>query len=258
MTINSVGSQSTVTTLKFLPVETNVKPFTGQDEDYSVRPFLSMCENVMRQSGTTDDVDKIAFVRSRLAPGSRALKMMQSVTFLPRNLGADYELFKKKMLRVFSGSTETPLMQQLYSIVEKVLEGPRTEDPWDASIPAGDQMESCMRVLKEQDWGVAPDKTTITFDSLSKFFEVFFLLFNVKGRTRHAFQSLPYGPNDSFDVLITAAENKMKEGECDAPVAVAITDEVPVESYAAVVKSCPEVCSYCSKTGHTENRCFKR
>lgn len=258
MTINSVDSQSTVTTLKFLPVETSVKPFTGQDEDYSVRTFLSMCENVMRQSGTTDDVDKIAFVRSRLAPGSRALKMMQSVTFLPRNLGSDYELFKKKMLRVFGGSAETPLMQQLNSIVEKISEGPRTEDPWDASIPAGEQMESCMRVLQEQGWGVAPDKTTITFDSLSKFFEVFFLLFNVKGRTRHALQSLPYGPNDSFDALITAAENKMKEGKGDTPVAMAITDDVPVESYAAVVKGRPEVCSYCSKTGHTDKRCFKR
>lgn len=76
VTINSVDSQSTVTRLDFLPVETNVKPFTGQDEDYSVRTFLSMCENVMWQSGTTDDVHKIAFVRSRLAPGSRALKIM--------------------------------------------------------------------------------------------------------------------------------------------------------------------------------------
>lgn len=61
---------------------------------------------------------------------------------------------------------------------------------------------------------------------------------------------------DSFDALITAAENKMKEGKGDAPVTVVITDEVPVESYSAVVGSHREVCSYCSRTGYIEKRCF--
>lgn len=259
MTSLNGGQQSTSRTYKFLPAEGNVRPFTGQDKDYSVRTFLTMCEDVMRQSGTTDDADKISFVRSKLAPGSRALNMMQSVTFLARNLGPNYDLFKEKMLRVFGGGAETSLIKQISSVVDNIEHGLRTEEPWDASIPAGEEMESCMRALKEQGWGETPNGTTITFDNLSKFFEIFFLLFHVRGKARQAFQSLPYGPDDSFDALITAAESKLGEGKGGvASVATAGIEETPVESYAAVVGSHPKVCSYCNKIGHLERRCLKR
>lgn len=81
VTINSIDSQSTTKTLKSRPPDTNVMLFTGQDENYLVCKFHYMCEDVIWQLGMTDNMDKIT-LRSRLVPGSRALKMMQHVVFL--------------------------------------------------------------------------------------------------------------------------------------------------------------------------------
>ena len=258
MATNTVGSPVTAQTLKFLQTENTVRPFTGQDVDYSVYTFMTMCEDVLRHSGTTDDADKIAFVRSKLVPGSRAQRMMEGVSFLSRNLGQNYDLFKEKMLRIFGGGAETTLLKQIISIVESIENGGKVENPWDASIPAGKQMESCLRVLREQGWCEGPNNTIITFENLSKFFEIFFLLFQVHGKARHAFLSLNYTPNDRFDVLVSTAESKLKEGKEGASVAATVTENVPVESYAAVVGRRPLVCSYCNKAGHHEKRCLKR
>ncbi|MPD01885.1 hypothetical protein E2C01_097433 [Portunus trituberculatus] len=205
MATNTVGSPVTAQTVKFLQTENTARPFTGQDVDYSVYTFMTMCEDVLRRSGTTDDADKIAFVRSKLVPGSRAQRMMEGVSFLSRNLGQHYDLFKEKMLRIFffffgGVGAETTLLKQIISIVESIEKGGKVENPWDASIPAGKQMESCLRVLMEQGWCEGPNNTMTTFENLSKFFEIFFLLFQVHGKARHAFLSLNYTPNDRFDV----------------------------------------------------------
>ncbi len=82
-----------------------------------------MSKDFIRQSGTTDDVDKIAFVRSRLVLGSKALKMMKSVPFVARNVGLDYELFKEKMLQIFGGRAETTVTKQIRAIVEGIESG---------------------------------------------------------------------------------------------------------------------------------------
>ncbi|MPC84380.1 hypothetical protein E2C01_079118 [Portunus trituberculatus] len=87
MATNTVGSPVTVQTVKFLQTENTLRPFTDQDVDYSVYTFMTMCEDVLRYSGTTDDADKIASVRSKLAPGSRVQRMMEGISFLSRNLG---------------------------------------------------------------------------------------------------------------------------------------------------------------------------
>lgn len=62
--------------------------------------------------------------------------MMQSDTPLLLESWAELWTLLEKMLRAFGCSTEIFLKQQINTIVEKVLEGPRPEYLWDASMPA--------------------------------------------------------------------------------------------------------------------------
>ncbi len=59
----------------------SVREFTADYADYSAQQFITLCEDVMKGSTVTTDGDRISFVRSSLAPGSRALHVMQTSLF---------------------------------------------------------------------------------------------------------------------------------------------------------------------------------
>ncbi len=63
---------------RVIPTHINIRQFSGSDAGYTARPFLDLCEAVIVNSSMTEDYDKIAFMRSRLLQGSRALILMQS------------------------------------------------------------------------------------------------------------------------------------------------------------------------------------
>ncbi len=65
-------------TIKLLPTSASVRAGLGIEVDYSAREFIRQCEDVISNSFVTDDEDIIAFVRSRLQPGSRACNLMQA------------------------------------------------------------------------------------------------------------------------------------------------------------------------------------
>ena len=54
--------------IKLLPTSPQVKAYSGTDPTFSAREFISQCEDVMTNSMVTEDIDKISFLRSRLAP----------------------------------------------------------------------------------------------------------------------------------------------------------------------------------------------
>ncbi len=60
--------------IKLLPTSAAVRVFLGTDLDYSAQEFIRQCEDVMTNSFATDNGDKIAFLRSRIQPGSRVYK----------------------------------------------------------------------------------------------------------------------------------------------------------------------------------------
>ncbi len=54
-----------------------IRQYSGSDKDYTARQFLDLREAAIVNSSVTEDHDKIAFIRSRLLPGSHASHMMQ-------------------------------------------------------------------------------------------------------------------------------------------------------------------------------------
>ncbi len=66
----------TPVSIRVFPTSFSVREFNAEDADYSAQEFITLCENVMKGSIVTSDEDRISFVCSRLAPGSRALHKM--------------------------------------------------------------------------------------------------------------------------------------------------------------------------------------
>ncbi len=67
--------------IQVIPKHISIRQFSGSDADYTARQFLDLCEAAIVNSSVTEDHDKIAFIRWRLLPGSRALVMMKSSAF---------------------------------------------------------------------------------------------------------------------------------------------------------------------------------
>ncbi len=89
--------------IRVIPTHISIRQFSGSDLDFSARQFLDLCESVIVNSSITEDHDKIAFIRSRLMPGSRALLLMQSSAFSAADIGTNYEVFKKNFIKIFFG-----------------------------------------------------------------------------------------------------------------------------------------------------------
>ncbi len=77
----SLTASMTTNTVKLIPTTASVRAFSGSDADYSAREFIRLCEDVMTNSYVTENADKIAFIRSRLQPGSHACSLMQASAF---------------------------------------------------------------------------------------------------------------------------------------------------------------------------------
>ena len=63
-------------TFKLLPTSASMHVFSGSDLGYTAREYISLCEDVMKNSDINDKGDQISFVRSCLQLGSRASHMM--------------------------------------------------------------------------------------------------------------------------------------------------------------------------------------
>ncbi len=87
--------------IRVIPTHTNIRQFAGSETDYTARQFLDLCESSIFNYSMTEGHDKIAFTRSRLLPGSRALNLMQSSAFPAGDIGVNYEIFKKNFIKIF-------------------------------------------------------------------------------------------------------------------------------------------------------------
>ncbi len=85
----AVGGQGLVpqAPIRVIPTDVSIRQFSGGDSDYTARQFLHLCEASIVHSSITEDHDKIAFVKSRLQPGFRALVLMQSSAFAVADMG---------------------------------------------------------------------------------------------------------------------------------------------------------------------------
>jgi len=88
---NPTNSMTSPSPIKILPTSTSVRQFSGTETDYSAQEFITLCEDVIQGSNVVTDQEVIAFVRSRLVLGSRALNMMLSSAFCAKDIGKNYE-----------------------------------------------------------------------------------------------------------------------------------------------------------------------
>ncbi len=72
----------------------------------------------MQNSAIREGPDKIAFIRSRLKPGSRALLMMQSSAFASADIGTDYDVFRENFITIFGGGNESSVVRQVAHTVD--------------------------------------------------------------------------------------------------------------------------------------------
>lgn len=249
--------------LKVLPTEAPVRRYTGEDEGYSARAYLKACEDAMRHAGTTEPADKIAFVRARLAPNSRAERLLQSVAFSAEVTGDDYETFKENFLRVFGGGAGTTLIQQLNQVVERVGDNFRSLDVWDSSIPVHHIPEDCIRILKKENW-LESDGESIKTEKLSKFLQIFVFMLHAQDKVSSTALTMNFQPTDQITEFLSKLDVKMRQKEKETGATAVAAASIPSHndpdpSYVAEVSKKQTVtCDYCHKVGHMAKRCLKR
>ena len=248
-------------TIKVLPTEASVRVFTGVDDGYNGRAFLDICESVMRSSGVTQDEDKIAFVRSRIAPDSRAMRLMGSTAFSDTKLQGDYSKFHGNFIRVFCGSVETSVLSQLVYANDESLKHLEEKDLWEGTVPANELTKGCLRVLKDNNWFDADGNLPLS--KVTKLLELQYYLLHVPRRVRQAAQTLSFKDTDELTDLVAKLELKLHEIEGNRKFIAPITnDKIPSSSSSSSPSSSsfthPFSCTFCGKQGHTESRCFKK
>ena len=253
------ASGNTQVPLKVLPTEASVRRYTGQEEGYTARAYLKACEDVMRHIGTTDPAEKISFVRARIAPNSKAERLLQSVGFSTNMTGDDYDKFTQNFLRIFGGGAGTSVIRQLDQVVGEVTSDSTSLEIWEGTIPINHQGESLIDTLKREKW---IDSGIITEQNFTLFIQLFLYMLQVKGKVRDAALPLTIKPGDDLMEFVTKIETRMKERR-DGATAVAVAS-IPLSSdpgtgYAAAAAKKPVVtCDYCHKVGHSNKKCLKK
>lgn len=253
--------------IRVVPSDAGVREFTYEDDDYTARDFIELCENVMTHVGTTGDVDKIAFVRARVKQGSEASKNMRVSAIITPTESGDYETFKKHFLRVFGENVEYKLPKGVHLAVERILEGVNSMGITTAQRDAHKVSADLTRYLQNNKWGT---NTDLSWKRFTQFLEFFTYMLLLQGKYRKGAQELKYAPGeillDFADRLKAKKDEAQGESSLIAPVVEAsrVTPGIAalsLEHTSSTGTAAPKlavVCSHCRKTGHTEKRCYAR
>ena len=254
------------TPLKVVSTTVDVPRFSEEATGQTARKFIVRCENVMAHSLITAPGDKISFVMSKLEIDSLAHNMMDSSVFALPIKDKDYATFRLHFLETFDDCGRGHVIQSVNSVCERLLKSASSKGRLEAQIVASQTAEDLIRIQNEGGW--------ISNASLSErdhrtFLEIFAYLLVLKDRERQATLSLEFRPGDNLHVFSKKLQTRLGEtatSSLHAAAAVAaarpasLGQDSGTESYAAAVKNSAEVltCHYCSKPGHTANRCFAK
>ncbi len=172
-------------------VQMFIRQFSGSDADYTAKQFLDLCEAAIVNSSIIENHDKIAFIRSRLLPGSRALLMMQPSAFASVDIGANYNAFKKNFIRIFWGGNKTSIVRQIAHTVETLQKNASTNPIWDGMIEANQLATDCNKSLIDTNW---VENSQMSEDNLKKFLEFFFYQFHIPQKARRSSLTLNFKP----------------------------------------------------------------
>ena len=246
--------------LKILPTEASVRRYSGEDEGYTARTYLKTCEDVMRNAGTTAPAEKIAFVRSRVAPNSRAERLLHGAIFSEEIILGSYDTFKEIFLNAFGRGADVTLLKQIVQMADGMTTNAATLDNWDWCIPMQNVVDTLLPILKKEGW-TSDNDTNMPMTRVVKLIQLIVGMVYARPKVRKAALSLEYKPDDMITTVFSKVQNKLMEKEGATAVAVASipSSDDPSPSYAAAVAKKQKVaCDYCHKVGHTSKRCLKR
>ena len=140
------------TPVRILPTTATVRTFSGEDPSYGPHEFLSLCEDVMRNSQIVQEEDKIAFVRSRLEPSSEATHLMTSTAFSHKDVINNYATFKANFIKMFGAGGQDTIIRQLHYTVDNWLTNAGTATVTSGTVGANKLASECLNVLKGSQW----------------------------------------------------------------------------------------------------------
>ncbi|XP_050724403.1 uncharacterized protein LOC127002464 [Eriocheir sinensis] len=233
--------------IRVIPTHASIRQFSGGETDFSARQFLDLCESAIVNSSITEDHDKIAFIRSRLLPGSRALNLMQSSAFASGDIGVNYEVFKGNFIKIFGGGSKPSIVRQMAHTVESLQKNSSTKPIWDAMIEANQLAVDCVKSLEDALWlpGGCMQKHQV-----KTAFELFFYLFHISEKNRRSALPLAFKPSGKLVDFVSELEVKVQEHPHHQPLAPAAA--LQAQSKASLT------CSFCKQSGHSEHSCFAK
>lgn len=245
--------------LKLLPTEASVRRYSGEDEGYTARTYLKTCEDIMRNAGTTAPAEKIAFVRSRVAPNSRAERLLHGAVFSEEIIQGSYDTFKENFLNAFGRGADATLLKQIVQMADDMTTNAATLGNWDWCIPMQSVVDTLLPILKKEKW-TSDNDTNMPMTRVVKLIQLIVGMVYARPKVRKAALSLECKPDDVITTVFNEVQSKLMEKEgAAADVASIPSSEEPSTSYAATVaKKQTVTCDYCHKVGHPAKRCLKR
>ncbi len=198
--ITATPVQVTPAPIRVIPTHISIRQFSGSDNDYTASQFLDLCGAAIVNSSIAEDYDKIAFIRSFLLPGSRALLMMQSSAFASADIGTNYNAFKKNFIKIFWGGNKTSTVRQVAHTVETLQKNASTKPIWDAMIEANLLAIDCIKSLKDTSW---VENSQMSEDNLKKFLEFLFYQLHIPEKARRSSFTLNLKPGSKVEDFVS-------------------------------------------------------
>ena len=218
----------------------------------------------MVNTNITTGADKISFVRSQLAPDSLASEMMLAHAFDAKALNYDFSQFRMNFLEAFDNSQTQGSFQWIFQLADTL--------PSDLSSLG--RMRGQSRAAKLATEAVTSLRASscihneqISIEHLRDLIEFQYFVMFLTPQERRVASSLEYKPGDSLLHFASKINQKLKVLPPSFHTVASVLKEssapaVPVTSTSASSTSAcsgiTNACSYCSKPGHTWERCFKR
>ena len=253
--------------IKVLHTPSVVREFSNEDPDFPASEFIGLCEDVMQNSSITDPVDKIAFVRSNVKPGSPASRLMQANVMKQPLLRKDYDEFRMNFLDVFGDDTQNNLVKGVDASLDRCLAGVGSQSESNALYGSTKVSEDMRRYLKSGGW-VQNDQMSL--DQVVKTYEFFTYMMLLETKKRKASLGLTFSPTDQVHEFASKLRTKLKEKQGEARLTSSVAASQVTSGVAALESSTPSyaaatsasqptvTCTYCFKEGHTSYKCPKR
>lgn len=261
-------SSATAPTIKLLHQEPSLKRFSGDDPSHSPLVFLQQCEDCMRGSSITQDVDKISFIRSQLVQDSLATLMMRANSFNTDLIGCSYAKFKENFLNTFGTSQDDASLQWSFRLADSLTKNLGNLGILKGQAYAADFANEAISALQSGNWS---EDGKISLERLRTVFEFQCYIMYLTPQERRLASTLKFKPDQSLLDFASKLSKRVQEAPKAPTVPVApvqVNTNTDVSPHSSSITSStsgshqvthtPHTCTFCGKTGHRFIHCYQR